>query len=244
MAEGAAAQKPIRAKTTLPAQPLPSNAERPHINTERLILRPFAQDDLEAYHAMRVQPEVMKYSLQGRPDRDLAESQAALDAFLPPRDTEVHNCVVALAATGELVGVGGCRLGMFMGWPEVGYTFRRECWKLGYATEFLRAFVEAWWKLPRQDVEAEVDPVFFPDSTGGNSAAASAGTGEGEGEGDDRREVPEQLVALVEVGNIGSHRVLEKCGFRRVTEWTEPDCREGSESANATLIVYAMSRPN
>lgn len=44
MAEGAAAQT-IRVKTTLPAQPLPSNAKRPHINTERLIIRPFAQDD-------------------------------------------------------------------------------------------------------------------------------------------------------------------------------------------------------
>lgn len=68
---------------------------------------------MEGYHALRIQPEVMKFSSQGRPDKDLAETQTALDAFLPPHDTEVHNCAVVLATTGELVGIGGVRQGIF-----------------------------------------------------------------------------------------------------------------------------------
>lgn len=79
-------------------------------STEKLTYDPAV---VEAYHSLRAQPEVMKYSFQGRPDKDLAESQTALDASLPPHDTEAHRCAIVLAATGELVGMGGCRQGTF-----------------------------------------------------------------------------------------------------------------------------------
>ncbi|KAI1251676.1 hypothetical protein MGN70_006244 [Eutypa lata] len=238
MAEVApAAQKTVRVKTTLPSRPLPSNAERLHIRTERLIIRPFVQSDLESYHALRGQPEVMLFSFKGRPDKDLAETQEALDRFLPPRDRDAHNYAVLLAATGELIGGGGYKPGLFMGWPEMGYMFKYEHWKQGYATEFMRAFLEAWWNLPRQeDVETEADPrsvsLFLENRT---SAACNEG---------DIARVPEQLTALVDWENTGSRRLLEKCGFRQVAEWTEPDCREGFNGVDVRLVAYAVSKPN
>ena len=52
---------------------------------------------------------------------------------------------------GALIGTGGChsRGGGMLGWPEIGYMLRREAWGMGYGTEFLAGFLEAWWALPR-----------------------------------------------------------------------------------------------
>ena len=68
---------------------------------------------MESYHALRAQPEVMLFSFKGRPDKDLAETQEALDRFLPPGDRDAHNYAVLLAATGELIGGGGYKPGLF-----------------------------------------------------------------------------------------------------------------------------------
>ena len=73
-------------KTTLPSTPQPPNRERAPIATERLILRPLRQDDFKSLQALRLQPEAMAGTRQGRPDRSDEETQRALDHFLPPND--------------------------------------------------------------------------------------------------------------------------------------------------------------
>ena len=73
-------------QTTLPSTPLPPNSGRAPITTERLILRPLRQDDFEAFRALRLQPEAMTGTRQGRPDRSDEETQRALDHFLSPHD--------------------------------------------------------------------------------------------------------------------------------------------------------------
>ena len=75
----------INVGTTLPSQPFPTNAARAPIRTERLIIRPLTQDDLPNLRALRTQPEVMQFTVAGRIDGDLSETQARLDPFLPPR---------------------------------------------------------------------------------------------------------------------------------------------------------------
>lgn len=82
-----ASDKPtlVKVKTTLPSRPFPTNAERPPIRTERLVIRPLMQDDLPNVRALRTQPEVMQFTMAGRIDGDLSETQAKLDPFLPPR---------------------------------------------------------------------------------------------------------------------------------------------------------------
>lgn len=109
------------------------------LQTDRLILRPFRDDDLDAVAAMNADPEVMRYIRDGSVlDRD--GSAAALRRWRDhwPRHgfglfaTEVR-------ATGELAGWAGLAVPDFL--PEVlpaveiGWRLRREFWGHGYATE-------------------------------------------------------------------------------------------------------------
>lgn len=50
----------VLVRTTLPRRPLPSLADRPIITTERLAIRAFKADDLDALYELRTQPEVMR----------------------------------------------------------------------------------------------------------------------------------------------------------------------------------------
>ncbi|KAI0403879.1 GNAT domain-containing protein [Xylaria palmicola] len=166
----------------------------------------------------------------GQADADLAATQAKLDPFLPPRETATYNPAICLAATGELIGLGGVfhadPAAGELGWPEVGYMIRSEHWGKGYATEFLRAFVPAWFALPRARVTARVDARSAP---GGHAEAGD--------------EVPEMLCAMVEDTNVGSLRVMEKAGFRRFKTWTEVSWRPGEEGTEVTLVGFVHGGP-
>ncbi|KAI1405370.1 acyl-CoA N-acyltransferase [Hypoxylon fuscum] len=217
-------QQKVKVKTTLPTTPLPSNAERKEILTERLILRPFAEDDLEEIYAMRTQPECMIYTLVGRIDADRDETRAAMARYLPPNDTQTYNTAIRLASTGELIGTGGAiriyNNASYFGWPECGYMFRKEYWGQGFATEFLSAFVKNWWTLPRSEVEIEVD------------AQSVDGPGE----------APEMLTLMTDGHNVGSRKVAQKAGFREFKEWSVPDSREGFSGNMVTLFGYAAQK--
>ncbi|KAK7962214.1 acetyltransferase domain-containing protein [Apiospora aurea] len=230
----AASSNMIRVKTTLPKQPFLPNADRQPIQTERLLVRALTQDDLQAMHELRTQPEVMIFTARGIVDTDIAQAQERLDSFLPPRgDLETYNTAVCLAATGELIGLGGVHrvASPVLGWPELGYQLKREHWGKGYATEFLRAFLERWWALPRVEVEIEVDAL----------SVAAADCSGGSQDGDGERVVPEMLAAMVDANNPGSWRVMQKAGFEQFKEWKEPDSRVGFEGKDVTLFGYACT---
>ncbi|KAI1806976.1 acyl-CoA N-acyltransferase [Daldinia bambusicola] len=212
----------IRVKTHLPTRPFPPNAERNPIHTERLIIRPFTEDDLEGMYALRTQPEVMHFSAVGRIDPSKDETRTSyLERYLPPNDLRTYHNVLCLASTGEIIGAGGMpKVDPVFGWPEIGYMLKREYWGQGYATEFLKAFTEHWWTLPRSEVEIEV-------------AAESVNGSE---------EVPEMLSAIVDDKNLGSKRVLEKAGFKEFTKWIEPDTREGI-TGDITLAGFVLKSP-
>ncbi|XXH01940.1 hypothetical protein Hte_008303 [Hypoxylon texense] len=206
---------------TLPCVPLPPNSEREPIRTERLVIRPMREDDLPAYHELRSQPEAMTGTSRGRPDRDIDESRSALRDFLPPNDEKTFLFGVFLASTGELIGEGGVHKLKYStcGWPEIGYKFKKEFWGRGYATEFLGALLKAWWKLPRSHTKARVASSSIP-------------------EGD---KVAEQVTAITDILNIGSQKVLEKLGFTRFVEWTEPDTQEHRLGQPMTLVGYRLA---
>ncbi|KAK1252173.1 hypothetical protein MKX08_003360 [Trichoderma sp. CBMAI-0020] len=203
-------------KTALPARPLPPNATRSPITTDRLLIRPLVPEDVRSLHVLRTQPEVMANSPQGRPDEDLDETQQRLGLFLAPNDEKTFNCAICLKATGELIGIGGChQLVSMFGWPAIGYMIRTEFWGQGLATEFVTAWLASWCQLPRAETELEVDRRTL--------------LAEGESS-------PEQVIAFTLLDNIGSQRVLEKAGFERFVTWEEADLR--NPEVQVTLIGY------
>lgn len=214
----------VTVKTTLPIQPLPNNSQRASIRTGRLLLRPLSYDDLQDYHDFRSQPEVMQWSIQGKPDADIEATREHLSTRMPPRDIERYDCAICLADTGEFLGTGGF-VGFKMmeeelGWPAIGYMLRKEAWGKGYATEFLEGFLKIWWNLPRKNVETNVDSDTVP------------------GEGDVKTEL---ITAVTQDCNYASQKVLRKCGFNLVKIWEEKD--EKRESGKVILYAYAKERP-
>jgi RimJ/RimL family protein N-acetyltransferase len=196
----------IAVKTTLPKIPYPATATRVPVHTARLTIRPLTDADMQGLFALRSQPEVMCFTGQGKVDGSMEHTRAVYARYLPPGDQETYNFGIFLRDGGTLVGVGGSHLRIDrLGWPAVGYMLAKEAWGQGYGTEFLRAFMGMWWGLEREAVEARVE-------RGTVVAVVTA-------EGGDAREV---IVGSAEPGNERSVRVMEKCGFRKLTEWTCP----------------------
>lgn len=239
----------IPVKTTLPVSPLPSAETRGTILTPRLLIRPLCLSDLEAYHKLRSEPETMKWTLQGRPDKDLEETRERLNIFLAPNDVKMSNWAICLRSTdggenekqSEMIGIGGCHLfpSSTFGWPELGYMIRQEFWGGGLATEFLGGFLGHWGGLEREERVIFVDErTVEGDVVVGKSREVvrvkvmvkkegEDGQGEEvEEEKDVEMEIPvveEQILAVTEEDNGKSQRVLRKNGFEKFVTWTDTD---------------------
>ncbi len=104
------------------------------LRTDRLILRRARADDLEAMHAVLSDERAMQYWSTG-PHSSLAETRAWLASMItaPPEDSD--DFVVTL--DGEVIGkLGAWRL------PEIGFNFRSDKWRRGYAAEAMKAFLD------------------------------------------------------------------------------------------------------
>ncbi|POR35796.1 Uncharacterized protein TPAR_04006 [Tolypocladium paradoxum] len=214
----------VTVKTTLPAVPYPLLASRPDIRTERLVLRRTLESDLEGWHALRLQPEVMKWTSQGRPDKDLEWSRERFVKRLAPAGDARYEFIICLAETGEMIGTGGCYVvtGQF-GWPVIGYMLRREFWGKGYATEFVNGFLEAWWALPRADVDVKVERSTV-------ERAAEDGLAR------------ECIVAVTLDSNRASQNVLAKCKLQLVKVWAAADLRDPTQTAVLARICLWDAR--
>ncbi|KAF5671661.1 hypothetical protein FHETE_4031 [Fusarium heterosporum] len=196
----------IKIKTTLTKLPYPPSNERPTIRTKRLILRPFYEDAAKYLSPMRAQQEVMMWTAQGVPDKDFEETQKWAAQRLPPHDETNLYYVISLIGTGEVIGAGGTyRRDYELGWPAIGYALRKEAWGKGYATEFLMAFMQLWWTLPRVECSVAVDRATLSEEE--IMAGMNGGT------------ITERCAAETIKENVGSKRVLEKAGYRWVKEW-------------------------
>lgn len=214
----------VTVKTTLPATPYPLLDSRPDIRTERLVLRRTLESDLEAWHALRLQPEVMKWTGQGVPDKDLEWSRERFVKRLAPKGDTTYEFMICLASTGEMIGTGGChKSDGELGWPVIGYMLRKEFWGKGYATEFVNGFLEAWWALPRAEVELKVEQSTI------ERAAEDGGPAR------------ECIVAVTLDSNRGSQNVLAKCKLQLVKIWEEADLRDPTQTA--VLYGFVGGRP-
>ena len=118
----------------------------PVVETARLVLRGWREEDFEAYAAIVADADVMRY-LRGPLQPPDAWRQMALHAgHWSLRG--YGNWAVERQSDGVLVG----RVGLWRpeGWPglEVGWMLARHAWGQGYAAEAARAAIEwAWTEL-------------------------------------------------------------------------------------------------
>jgi RimJ/RimL family protein N-acetyltransferase len=117
--------------------------EAPTLTTERLVLRPLRQDDIDAFAALCADDEVMRW-LGGTMDRQTAwRHMATLTGHWDLRG--FGRWAVELRDTGELAGHVG--LWYPEGWPaiEIGWAIARPAWGRGIATEAARASLDYAW---------------------------------------------------------------------------------------------------
>jgi RimJ/RimL family protein N-acetyltransferase len=115
------------------------------LETERLLLRRFTSDDVDALVELDSDPDVMRYINGGRPtSREEIQTQV-LPAFLEyyERFAGFGFWAAVEKSSGEFIGWFHLRPlpGQPEDEPELGYRLRRSAWGRGYATEGSRALI-------------------------------------------------------------------------------------------------------
>jgi [ribosomal protein S5]-alanine N-acetyltransferase len=117
-------------------------------HTERLVIKPHTQDNLEWLNATSNDPGEDYFNGDAPPrerPETLEETQQTLDAILQrPQDADIIDYAIHKRDTDELIGCGmiaridqynrRCMIGISLGW-------NRENWGKGYASEMLRAML-------------------------------------------------------------------------------------------------------
>lgn len=115
--------------------------DEPRLETERLVLRPFAAGDLDALAAIDADPEVPRHLFREPASR--ARSRARLAAHIAHWAEHGFGLwAVAPKASGALIGDCGLRWLSRLEDVELHYVFARHAWGLGYATEAAAAALE------------------------------------------------------------------------------------------------------
>ena len=115
----------------------------PVIETDRLLLRPWVDEDREAFAALNADPEVMRYFPS---TLDRAESDALLDTARQ-RSGEDGICFqpVVVKESGSFIGFVGLNQPRhalpFAPCVEIGWRLARSAWGHGYASEAARAWL-------------------------------------------------------------------------------------------------------
>ncbi len=129
------------------------------IETERLLIRPFALEDAEALHAVWGDPANNRF-LGSRVPASVDETRRAhLEAIVA--DQRKHGfalCAVIEKASGTLIGDCGLFVSPDHADVELAYGFGRRWWGRGYATEAARGCVRAGFEqLGVERIVADVD---------------------------------------------------------------------------------------
>jgi len=121
------------------------------LETPRLVLRPFEEDDFEQAYEMFTSPKVnATYMLPDYPDRESAKKTFDLFFSLSRREDRI---VYAVSLNGLLIGfLNDC--GIEGESVELGYVIHPDHWRCGYATEALTAVIAELFRMGFSRVQA------------------------------------------------------------------------------------------
>lgn len=117
----------------------------PALRTARLLLRPLAASDLDAFAAMQADPAVMRHLGTGE-TRSRAETWDQMARMLGQWPLRGYGMfAVEDAASGRFAGRAGLLHPYTWPGPELAYGFAAEFWGRGYATECAQALLGWAW---------------------------------------------------------------------------------------------------
>jgi RimJ/RimL family protein N-acetyltransferase len=148
------------------------------IETNRLLLRTFTEDDAALIYELNLDPDVIRYTHD--PIKDMAHASEILEKVIIPQYALYNHgrWAVHVKATFEFLGWCGLKYLAELNEIDLGYRFKKEGWGKGYATEAAHASIQyGFEKIGLQ-----------------------------------------RIVARAEIENIGSWKVLEKCGMTYIRD--------------------------
>lgn len=110
------------------------------LETERLILRPLAEDDVEEIFALRSDAEIMRFIREPQErDESLGWIKLVSERW---QDDKLGFCAVIEKATSNFIGWCGIWRLAETGEIEIGYAIEKTRWGKGFATEAAAKFLE------------------------------------------------------------------------------------------------------
>lgn len=110
------------------------------IETERLLLRTFSEDDAELIYQLNLDPEVTRYTHD--PVRDRAHAKEILETVILPQYAlynygrwAVHVKHQVNPAAAGFIGWCGLKMRSELNEIDLGYRFMKKAWGRGFATE-------------------------------------------------------------------------------------------------------------
>lgn len=135
----------------------------PTVETERLTLRPFREEDVLELFNLSQDPEVMRY-IGDRRLPTLQETWRAVAGWLGHWDLRgFGQWAIQERGTGRFIGRAGIINPAEWPGPEVGYVLGKEWWGHGYATEAARAAMDwGFEQIGFDDLISLIDPANTP----------------------------------------------------------------------------------
>ena len=132
------------------------------IETERLLLRTFTEDDATLIYELNGDPDVTRYTHD--PVKDLDHAKEILEKTILPQYALYNHgrWAVHLKPTMEFLGWCGLKYRPELNEIDLGYRFKKDFWGKGYATEAAYASIKYGFNklnLPRIVGRAEIENV-------------------------------------------------------------------------------------
>ena len=113
------------------------------IETERLIIRPFTMEDIEASYLMNLDPEVSRYTGDGGVvSRAEMERRIVEDVMGDYAKHGYGRLAVEWKAEGKFIGFTGLKYLEDLNEVDLGFRFMKAYWGMGIATETGRACLD------------------------------------------------------------------------------------------------------